>query len=384
MKLTPLTICLFVCAILSSCKREVTITVNGRVDSAENTRIRITSEDFKKTFDSTIVKNKRFSMHLKVPEKGFYNIDFTSHEPRPNADGWAHSGLFYVENNGIYEFKANGPESILYNRYDIQSSSFTSNKLNEFSHQSSAIRDSLNAQRRKFLAISDKYMTDPQRLQAYSDSVYSVEDKLRNSNKLTLHKFIKGNTNTIIVPYMMAKMDDLFDEYSFYKNTLDNLSPAVKQSEYYDEASRLLKSVERISKGGHVAELYGKDLNGKGFDNDYKNKKLILINFWASWCIPCRQEIPQLKQIFNNYKDKGFNIISVSIDEDFNLWKNASQQEHIPWTNIAEIVDQTKSKNIENFVVKAVPASYLVDGNGKIISRDIQPDSLRKLLMKRL
>ncbi|WP_214653046.1 TlpA family protein disulfide reductase [Mucilaginibacter segetis] len=103
-----------------------------------------------------------------------------------------------------------------------------------------------------------------------------------------------------------------------------------------------------------------------------------MINFWASYCVPCRQENADLRQLYDKYKNKGFNIVSISIDENKDYWRQASRQDSIPWLNIAELTEQQGSKNIKNFAVKIIPSNYLIDSKGRIIAKDVSFTDLKK------
>jgi len=374
---------------ISACKKQAHITIEGLFKEGETAKITVKSLDVKICYDSVFVKNGKFSKSMIVPQDGFYLLDISSSVPfkfksDPLPLPWMTSIKFYAENNSKYIMKIDNISQYLseHNKYSLFSTSFTETKLNEFDQLIIRNKDSLNGLKEKYFKASEAFLADPVHRQKYFDTITDFENQAKNSWGLSLHQYIKSNNATIIVPYMISQANDLFGEYQYYKTTLEKLTPEVKKTEYYDDAINLLKSVENISKGTHIPSLYGNNLNGVAFNNEFKNNKLILINFWASWCIPCREEIPQLKQVYAEYKSKGFNIISVSIDEDDKAWRKASLIEKIPWDNIAEIVDQFKSKNIENFVVKSVPQNYLIKSNGELVNRDISVDSLARLLKK--
>jgi thiol-disulfide isomerase/thioredoxin len=95
--------------------------------------------------------------------------------------------------------------------------------------------------------------------------------------------------------------------------------------------------------------------------------KLTLVDFWGSWCTPCREEIPNLKKVYEAFKDKGFSIISVAFEINRNAWLNALKQEKMPWIQVSQVKNRGEEASIL-YDVNGVPASILIDGNGKIVA----------------
>lgn len=100
--------------------------------------------------------------------------------------------------------------------------------------------------------------------------------------------------------------------------------------------------------------------------------KVVLIDFWASWCRPCRMEIPNFKRMYNEFHDKGFDIYSISVDNDVNAWIKALSQEQMPWANVRDI-----NKEYSNmFNVNAIPFTILIDAEGKIVAKGLRGQEL--------
>jgi thiol-disulfide isomerase/thioredoxin len=121
-----------------------------------------------------------------------------------------------------------------------------------------------------------------------------------------------------------------------------------------------------------------KDEAGKSYTLEQllKGKKYLLIDFWASWCAPCRKEIPNVKKNYEQYKNHGFEVVSISIDQNAAAWKKAVQQEQLKWPNFL-------SPAVANqFKVRAVPTMYLIDANGVVlgINEDVRGEALGKKL----
>lgn len=103
--------------------------------------------------------------------------------------------------------------------------------------------------------------------------------------------------------------------------------------------------------------------------NSIKGKKVTLVVFWASWCAPCRKEIPALKDLYRDYKDKGLSIVSISVDQNINAWKKAVREEKMPWTNVADFPSE-EHLIMTKFNINAVPALFLLDKDGQILLTD--------------
>lgn len=131
---------------------------------------------------------------------------------------------------------------------------------------------------------------------------------------------------------------------------------------------------------------YIDDLGKKWSLNDVKGRKGTLIIFWASWCGPCRREIPELKKIFQSYQAKGINLVSISTDHDIAAWRLAMKQEAMPWLNLSNLPGDNKLIN-SAYNLQAIPAIYLLDSGNKIVMPNenqisIIMENLEKVLRK--
>jgi thiol-disulfide isomerase/thioredoxin len=126
---------------------------------------------------------------------------------------------------------------------------------------------------------------------------------------------------------------------------------------------------------GRRFELTGKDLNGKPFDLAQLKGKVVLVDFWASWCEPCLRELPHLKEIYSRFKDRGFEIVGVCIDSEIEKARQHIAVQQIPWTQVyakpALGFDSWSNPHAKKFGVTAIPASFLVDRKGMAIARNI-------------
>ncbi|MDX2048087.1 MAG: TlpA disulfide reductase family protein [Chitinophagaceae bacterium] len=121
----------------------------------------------------------------------------------------------------------------------------------------------------------------------------------------------------------------------------------------------------QVKPGQAAPEIKLEDADGNSFRLSEFKGKVVLIDFWASWCVPCRANNPKLLELYGKYKDKGFEILGVSIDNKKDIWQNAIRQDQLTWK---QVIDD-KGWNAESTIVygvDAIPASFLLDKKGKI------------------
>lgn len=115
------------------------------------------------------------------------------------------------------------------------------------------------------------------------------------------------------------------------------------------------------------------------FSDKIGKGKYILLEFWASWCKPCRAEIPELKECYHKYKSKGFDIFAVSCDDKRKSWEKATEIEQIPYTNTSDLTG-LKGELCEKYGIKGLPFNLLLDPDGKIIARELRGKNLDEKL----
>lgn len=143
-----------------------------------------------------------------------------------------------------------------------------------------------------------------------------------------------------------------------------------------------------VSIGDKAPELAYNNPEGKQIKLSDLKGKLVLIDFWASWCRPCRSANPGVVEVFNKYKDenfaggKGFTVYSVSLDRNKTDWEKAIKDDGLVWPNHVSELNYWKSEAAKAYNVNGIPATFLVDGEGTIIAKNVSANALDRMLDK--
>lgn len=122
------------------------------------------------------------------------------------------------------------------------------------------------------------------------------------------------------------------------------------------------------------------DPQGKSISLSQFRGKVVLVDFWASWCVPCREANPDLVKMYNLYNSQGFEILSISLDNNKDQWIKAIQQDKLPWNNHGSELKGWDSKVAALYGVEGIPAAYLIDENGMILDMDFDVYDLEQKL----
>jgi thiol-disulfide isomerase/thioredoxin len=144
--------------------------------------------------------------------------------------------------------------------------------------------------------------------------------------------------------------------------------------------SEFLAATPTKSSPDVAPEINLQGINGKAIKLSSLKGKVVLIDFWASWCAPCRQENPNVVRLYNQYKDKGFTVYSVSLDEDPVAWKAAIKADGLVWPNHVSDLLRWKSPVVQQYGIEGIPHTILIDKNGKIIGTGLRGESLEQKL----
>ena len=195
-------------------------------------------------------------------------------------------------------------------------------------------------------------------------------------------KFAQDNTSSLAAFYAV----NLLNPAEYEKEMIayaDKIKTSFNKNEAVTDFLTRMAGLKAVSVGQPALDFTINSIDGKPVKlSDFKGK-YVLLDFWASWCMPCRQENPNLVKAYNDYKDKNFTILSVSLDKDPVAWKKAIAADNLTWAHVSELKD-FEGPAVRLYQVEAIPASFLIDPSGKIIAKNLRGSELDAFLNKTL
>ncbi|MDB5231560.1 MAG: resA 8 [Chitinophagaceae bacterium] len=196
--------------------------------------------------------------------------------------------------------------------------------------------------------------------------------------------YIKRRPNSMVsATYLYVKQDKLpVDELEELYN---NLGPEVKKSDFGMTVKNKIKARRFVAVGNKAPEFSSTDTSGNTVRLSDFRGKYVLLEFWANWCVPCRQQSPHLIELHKKYSDKGFTILQYSIDDKTaeKKWKEAIRKDGLQWTQISDLAG-FDSKVAKLYAVQPIPDNFLIDPNGVIIARGLEAKELGEKLNRLL
>ena len=215
--------------------------------------------------------------------------------------------------------------------------------------------------------------------QALTDSIRATEEfkKMAETEKYCFAAFdsvyrasIEENKNTFWGPILMISQVTYLSPEQ--RDIYESFPEEVKNSYAGKLAAKELYPVGRP--GDKMAEFSQTDIDGNEVTlaSACKGKKYILLDFWASWCGPCRRELPNVKNIYEKHMNDGFEVLSISIDQEDSAWRQAVKEEGLKWINLRD----TDHSIADAYHVSAVPTMYIIDSEGRLVAENLRGEEL--------
>ncbi|MGP8215142.1 MAG: redoxin family protein [Bacteroidia bacterium] len=316
--------------------------------------------------DSTkIGKDGKFVFHTPGIKKGFYNLRITETD-------YATLILDSAEHVTI-----EGNSQFLGNTYTVSGSEDSKLfcRVNDVMKRQEMKMDSI---KKLYQALVGTYGRDTARMDSLSKAFEKPYDDCMAFQKSYITDFVKQHPTSFACLAFIQMLP--FDECSASFIAVDDaLTKAYPHSQYVTMFHSDVMNMKRVAVGSPAPDFTLPDTEGKDVSLSGYKGKVVLIDFWASWCAPCRASLPGIVRIYDKYKGKNFTILSVSLDKDKDKWLDAIKQFHLTWTQVSDL-KYWDSKVVRLYNFDGIPFSVLVDENGNIVAKNLDEDALNAKL----
>ena len=319
----------------------------------------INGQNFVQKQNTEVAEDGEFQFTGKVEEADFYRIRL--------YDG---NSFFIVLDN--QEINVTADLKNFSNTLKIEGSD-DSNLFNEFVKMNADMNAKLQSIQGEY---QQRMMNGDQMAQVEFQNVYQ---DLAKKNMDGMKKMVMDNPSSIVAPYLALSLD-ADNEFNFLKEVSAKIS-ANQDNKYSKQLEQKVMSVQSVAVGQPAPEIELPSPDGTVLKLSDLKGKVVLIDFWASWCRPCRAENPNVVRLYKKYKDKNFEIFGVSLDKNKDAWVKAIENDGIEWLQVSDL-QFWQSIAARAYQVNSIPRTFLIDEEGNIMAKNLRGQALETMLEK--
>ena len=357
---------LSVAVILVSCggKNKNQFTINGNVKGIDSGMVYLQKSEAGTwiKLDSTNIKEGKFTFTGNVVTPEMWYLTF---------NGTRAFLQFFVENSTI---------DLTVDTDSIEGSVVTGSAAYDIYKKYLGQADLINKK-------SDDLYTEYKKAREVNDTALmnkldAASDELDKEMKKLIVGFAKENNTSVVAPYLILK-----NSWQFELPELEEISATfdtnLKASGYYQSVMTRIDVMKRVAVGQPAVDFTMNDSLGNPVTLSSFKGKYLLVDFWASWCGPCRGENPNVVKAYQGYNSKGFDILGVSFDKDRAKWIQATKDDNLTWNHVSDLLGWGNAAG-KLYGVNSIPANVLLDMDQKIIAKNLRGEDLQNKLAELL
>lgn len=341
--------------------------------------IDVSSREEKIIDSAKVNKNGEFIFRKKVPSKGFYSIQISNTNFATIVADSSEKIIFEADADDLNNtYKVSGStDSEIFLRYNIMMQAIQK-KINKVIFAQDSIRRAFQLY---LNTTSDSSAVNSlsQSLEPVYDSLTYIYYKLLEEKENAIRRYVEENYSSYAVMAAVADIDPEKDIALLVK-IADALLAKYPQLENIKGLKLYVEKRSKIAIGTPAPEITMKDPEGNLLSLSSLRGKIVLIDFWASWCGPCRKENPIIVEIYKKFRSKGFEIFSVSLDYNKDAWIRAIRTDNLIWKNHVSDMKHWESSVVSLYGFDGIPFTVLLDRNGNVIAKNLRGRELEKKL----